>query len=58
LLFTVYVYFDFFDLFSGWDALGALFVGILTVPPSGAVLLAWIIWWVESAVRRRKQITE
>lgn len=58
LLFTVYVYFDFFDLFSGWDALGALFVGILTVPPSGAVLLAWIVWWVESAVRRRKQITE
>ena len=58
LLFTVYVYFDPLDLFSGWDELGALFTAVLTVPPTGAVLLAWLIWWVESAVRRRKQITE
>ena len=58
LLYTVYLYFDPSDLFGGWDELGALFTAVLTVPPTGAVLLAWIVWWVESAVRRRKQITE
>lgn len=58
LLYTVYLYFDPSYFFGGWDGLGALFTAVLTVPPSGAVLLAWLIWWVESAVRRRKQITE
>ena len=54
LLFTVYVYFDPLDLFSGWDELGAVFLSVLTIPPAGAVLLAWLVWWVESAIRRRK----
>ncbi len=58
LLLTANVFYDPFDLYSGWDALAGMFTAVLTVPPSGAVLLAWIVWWVESAVRRRKQITE
>lgn len=51
LLFTAYLYFDPFDVISGWDELGALIVSVLTVPPAGAVLLAWLLWW---GVRRRK----
>jgi len=58
LLFTANVFYDPFDLYSGWDALAGMFTAVLTVPPSGAVFLAWIVWWVESAVRRRKQKTE
>ena len=52
LLFTAYLYFDPFDVISGWDELGALIVSVLTVPPAGAVLLAWLLWW---GVRRRKK---
>ena len=51
LLFTAYLYFDPFDVISGWDELGALIVSVLTVPPAGAVFLAWLLWW---GGRRRK----